>query len=54
MPERGDISRTLQTDKNRLRPRILAGDSAAGLEVHGSNSRIVILKRAGLNPLQTT
>ncbi len=32
MPERGDTSRTLQTDQNRLRPRISAGGSAAGLE----------------------
>ena len=54
MPERGDISHTLQTDKNRLRPRILAGNSATGLEVNGSILRIVIYQRMGLNPLQTT
>ena len=32
MPERGDTSRTLQTDQNRLRPRILAGGFAIELE----------------------
>jgi hypothetical protein len=42
MPERGDVSRTLQVDKDRLRPRISAGDLAAGLEAHGGSSRITI------------
>jgi hypothetical protein len=54
MPERGDTSRTLQTDQNRPRPRILAGGSAAGLEVPGGLPRIAISTRAGSNPLQTT
>ena len=54
MPERDDTTRTLQTYENRLRPRILAGDSPAALEAGGGNSRIVISTRAGSNPLQTT
>ena len=54
MPESDDSPRTIQMDKDRLRPRILAGDLGVVLEMSRPVSRIVISTRAGSNPLQTT